>query len=484
MYILKNAVMSITRNKGRNILIGIIILVISCATAVTLAIHNSANALIDSYKNQYEVEATLGMNRQNMMLDFDRENRDESKENMEDIFKSATSINVSDIENYADSSYVKRYYYTMSVGVNSHELEKASGSSSQVGPFGNMEGRGKDDFFNQSSGDFSLIGYSSYDAMSDFISGKYKIIEGEVSTDFSSNNCIINSELATLNNISVGDTIQVVDSVDTEKVYSLVVSGIYEEEVNNDNAMSLFSNSVNTIITNANFVESMMLANNELNVTITPTFVLTSAEVVDGFQNELYSKGLDENLSVNTNLEKVESATSTISNVSTFAVTFLVITLVIGTIVLLVVNMINIRERKYEIGVLRTIGMKKSKVAFQFMSELIMVSFVALLLGAGIGSCISVPISNHLLATEIEASRNENSNVRNNFGGVQGGGPIDQKFNGIVDVQAITSIDAVVDIKVLVELLGIGLLITLISGTSAMVSIERFSPLTILKERS
>ena len=71
MYILKNAVTSIVRNKGRNILIGTIILVISCAVAVTLAINNSSTNLIESYQNKYEVEATLGMNRENMMKDFD-----------------------------------------------------------------------------------------------------------------------------------------------------------------------------------------------------------------------------------------------------------------------------------------------------------------------------------------------------------------------------------------------------------------------------
>lgn len=51
-------------------------------------------------------------------------------------------------------------------------------------------------------------------------------------------------------------------------------------------------------------------------------------------------------------------------------------------------------------------------------------------------------------------------------------------------MQAYDSINAAVDIKVLLELLGIGLLITLISSLSTMISIQKFSPLTILKERT
>ena len=58
---------------------------------------------------------------------------------------------------------------------------------------------------------------------------------------------------------------------------------------------------------------------------------------------------------------KNKNVTESVDNVKIFATTFLIITLIIGGVVLVVINMINIRERRYEIGVLRTVGMKKSK---------------------------------------------------------------------------------------------------------------------------
>ena len=64
MFILKNAWISIKRNKGRNILIGIIILIIACACTITLAIKNTALDLIDSYKSAYDKEVTIGFNRE------------------------------------------------------------------------------------------------------------------------------------------------------------------------------------------------------------------------------------------------------------------------------------------------------------------------------------------------------------------------------------------------------------------------------------
>ena len=81
MFIFKNALISITRNKGRNILIGIIILVIACASTISLAINNTASNLIDSYQSAYDKELTISFNRENMVKDFDFSKR----EKMEDM---------------------------------------------------------------------------------------------------------------------------------------------------------------------------------------------------------------------------------------------------------------------------------------------------------------------------------------------------------------------------------------------------------------
>ena len=128
MYILKYALVSITRNKGRNLLIAIIVVVISCATTITLAIRSSAQNLIESYENQYDVTATIGINRDSMRSemkmndDISEEEREINKSNMANIFESVSNITEEDIKSYGNSDYVKDYYYTLSVGVNSNNL--------------------------------------------------------------------------------------------------------------------------------------------------------------------------------------------------------------------------------------------------------------------------------------------------------------------------------------------------------------------------
>lgn len=116
MYILKNAFISITRNKGMNILIGIIILVIACCSTITLAIKNTSTSLINSYKDAYEVEATIGFSRQNMKDKFDFTNQD-GMNDMKENFDNMSSLTVDEVKEYADSNYVLDYYYTVSSNV-------------------------------------------------------------------------------------------------------------------------------------------------------------------------------------------------------------------------------------------------------------------------------------------------------------------------------------------------------------------------------
>lgn len=499
MYIIKNALISIKRNKGRNILLGIIILVIACATTVTLAIRNSADTLIESYDNKYDITASISVNRDNMRQNMgqpssenatpsdDSSSREEKMKEMSEAFSAASKISEKDIESYADSDYVKSYYYTKSLEMNAEDLEQASSSNTGTD---NMSGGnmwpGKSDSSSSSDkvkGDFTITGYSSLDAMTDFIEGSYSITEGSISNDFTANNCVINSELATLNDISVGDKITLVDPSDEDITYKLTVTGIFEETSSDaSNQMSMFTNSANTIITNVTAVNNIIKLDEDMNSTTKPTFVLTNKDVIDSFAKEVEGKGLSEYLTVSSNVDDIESATSSISNIKTFATTFLIITFIIGGIVLFVINLINIRQRKYEIGVLRTIGMKKSLLTAQFTTELLAVAIISLAIGAGSGAMLSVPVSNSLLQKEITSSQNQMEEINQNFGGgfkgVKGG-----SMNGVSQVQAFDSINATVDGKVLVQLFAIGIGLTFISSSACMVSIQRFSPLTILKER-
>ena len=330
------------------------------------------------------------------------------------------------------------------------------------------------------TGDFELDGYSSYEAMTEFLNGTYKITEGEMINNFNENECVVSSELATLNEIKIGNKITLKNPNDSEKTYEFTVTGIYTDNSNTDDTRNMYSQSANKIITGEGVIQKLVEDDSTLTTNVTPSFIIKEKDLIEKFQEEVKEKGLNEYYTINTNLEELEAATKSIENVKTFATTFLIITLVISSIVLFVINMINIRERKYEIGVFRTIGISKFKLTIQFVLELLVVSIIALIIWAVSGGYLSKPIGNTLLQNEIENAKVEEQEISNNFGK----GPMEMQIQGNRQVEEINSIDAVVDIYVILELLGIGALLTVISSIASMISIIKFSPLTILKERS
>ena len=488
MFILKNALISITRNKGRNILIGVIILVIACASTVTLAINNTAEDLINSYESAYDKELTISFNRENMMKDVDFSNKEAMSEQKEK-FDNISSYTIEDVEKFAESTHVESYYYTYSISLNGNNIEKAENETDN-------DTKGMPNFpdnkFKESSYDFTLTGYSKEEAMNEFIEGTYEITEIKDNAweiAFEGNYVFINEELASYNSLKLGDKIKLEDS--DGNTYEFEIIGIYKEnEEGSSGPVSMFSNSANTIITNADALVKITNSNENIKGNIKPTFIIDDYKNADKIEEEFHEKGLNENYTVETNEEKATAGLTSIKNVKSFATTFLIITLLIGGIVLFIINMINIRERKYEIGVLRTIGISKVKLTMQFVAELLMVGFISLMIGAGVGATISKPISNSLLASEIKSSEKQTEQVKNNFGGPGGGfdfkgsPSMDFAKKGTPNIQAYDKVDAIVSIKVLLELLGIGLTLILISSISAMISIQRFTPLTILKERS
>lgn len=487
MFILKNAMISIIRNKGRNILIGIIILVIACTCTITLAINNTATDLINSYKSAYDKELTISFDREKMMGDVDFSNRDDMS-SVKEKFNNVSAYTIDDVKSFGESKYIKDYYYTYSLSLNGKTIEKAESESDSMGGMKRPGFLGE----NESSYDFTLNGYSSVDAMSEFIEGTYEmteVVDNVWDIAFNDKYIFINEELASFNDLKLNDKVEFED--EDGNSYEFEIIGIYKEnESKSSGPASFFSNSVNTIITNADSLVGITNSNSNVKNKVEATFIIDDYKNADKVQEEFYKKGLDKNYVVKTNEEVANSGLSSVKNVKSFATTFLIITLLIGGVVLFIINMINIRERKYEIGVLRTIGISKVKLTLQFVSELLIVGLMALMLGAGVGATMSKGVSNSLLASEIKSSQSSNEKIKNNFGGpgggdFKGGSPFDGfSKKGIPNVQAYDSIDAVVSANVILELLGIGLTLIVISSLSAMINIQRFSPLTILKERS
>lgn len=495
MYIIKNAYKSIVRAKGRNLLIFILVFLIAVSACVALSVRNSAEAAKETAYNSLSITAQISTNRQNIMGGggFDRDSM---------MNKLSQSLTLDEMNYYAKSEFVDNFYYAISAGLNAPEdfsIYETSSSGGFGGGFGGMMGGGRN------SADLTVIGYSCHDAMTSFINGENVICEGTVfdqeSTDGS---CVISYELAVLNDLVVGDTITVLNPSKEDQTYTLTACGIFQNETTDSYSNTIFTTyaSLDAIVedTERNAEEVTndrgITSSTALRASTSGTYVFYDVEGYEGFCADVEKRGLDmETYTVTSaDLNQYEKSVVPLESLSKFTMIFFLVVLLVGGCILVIFNMFTVRERKYEIGVLAAIGMKKGKVALQFLTEAFLVTLIAILVGTGVGAAASQPVGDYLLQEQVASVETTTQNTNQNFGGgFQGMG--NNRFQGMgnmgganrpgaaEDVEYLDSLNATTDLTVLASLMGISILLTLIASSVGMISVLRYEPLKILSER-
>ena len=578
MFVVKNAWKSVTRNKGRNILVIIIVTIIATAATIGLSIRQAATTARNTGLENTTVTAQISLDREKLISES--RNQSDSSESSDsqssngkpdfDSMRSALSdkqLSLTDYQKYANaSSAVKSTYYMETTGLSatddfqpvsdstsstntsdsasSNDMSSSNGSGESDASDQSGEGRpnvggmdGGKDFGGTSmvSGDFSLVGFSSDEAVSNTSNGSFTMVDGKVfGYDKSSDgDAIISKSLADFNALSVGDTISVADPNDTDTTYQLTIVGIYKNSTDSTQQMggpmaSNASDPANAIYTSVSTLRSLGLdadADTDSAARLNYTYVFSSKSDYEAFCEDAINAGLNDDYAVSSaDVENYESSLVPLNNLSKFALTLLIVVLAVGGVVLVVITLLNVRERKYEIGVLAAIGVNKVKVAAQFTLELLIVTMIGLALGACAGAVASVPVSNQLLASQIEQQQSQQTNQREQFGrdmqgsadgsgtGAQDSGNANDSSNstdsqnsdsasnqnsampgkggngpeGMMDraVNYASSVNSTVNLTVVGQLLLVGLGLTLIAALVAVVFVLRYEPLQILADRS
>lgn len=576
MFIFKNALRCISRSKGRNILIGIIALVIAVSACIGLSIRQAAENAKEETLEGMSVTATISFDRQSMMSGMGNTegNSDTGsrgggfdKGQFAEMMGDASSLTLEEYQSYAQAESVDDFYYTLTASFNGSdnlepvstdtETETTDDSSGEdadesstedateastetttetateaVDAIDNFSDRQRGGMMGEmmDSSDFTVVGYSNDTAMTDFTSGIASITNGAVFDEGTSDySCIISEELATYNDLAVGDVITITNPNSDTETYDLTIVGLYTSSQSNEFSMSMGganqdpanriymsaaalqlilddSESVSTTVTDEDTGREYETA---VNGTLSATYVFANAEDYYNFEQEVRTLGLDDSYTVSSaDITSFENSMTPLNTLSSMAGWFLVVILIIGAVILIVLNIFNVRERKYEIGVLTAMGMKKGKVALQFMTEILVVTMVAIIIGAGIGAVSSVPVTNALLANQIESQQTQQTQIQDNFGrpgnmggnmrggmddgtesemeiqnidGKGGDNPFDQMLGGAADY--ISEIDSAMNLTVVLQMLAIGLLLTLAASAVSTLFVMRYDPLKILANR-
>ncbi|MBE6787713.1 MAG: ABC transporter permease [Ruminococcaceae bacterium] len=528
MYVIKNALKCIARAKGRSVLIGIIALVIATSACLGLSIRQAAQNAKETTLNEMEITANISVDRRSMMQNIKPDEDGFDRDAFKDKMGETSSLTLEEYKKYAQADAVEDFYYTITAYFNGsddlepvtdeEETEETEQTESKNNmpeiPSGNRGGmRGI-----RASGDFTVVGYSSDLAMTDFKNNTASVTSGTVfKEDTAKKTCIISEELAAFNNLKTGSKITLINANNDTENYEFEIVGIYKAAESNEFSQSAFGTSqdpANRIYVSARALSNVIKQSQAvsttkttsdgreyetaLNGTINATYTFADSDSFAAFETQARKLGLDETYTISSpDLNSFEERITPLNTLSSMAGWFLLVILIIGAVILVVLNIFNVRERKYEIGVLTAMGMKKRKVAVQFVCEILVITMIAVIIGAGIGAVSSVPVTNTLLESQTQSQTENAEQLKNNFGRDGNitnntaptppdkpnnfSGKMDKMIGGAVDY--ITEVDSAMNLTVVFQMLLIGLGLTLVASGISVLFVMRYDPLKILANR-
>lgn len=489
MNYIKRATQSLWAKKGRSILMIAVFSAILIFVLAGLTIRSGADLATTNAKKSVGATVTLSTNREAMFKQSDSE--DENSRPDPGSFE-RTPVNLSDAKKIAKLANVKSYSFEAStsadtgsgitpISTDSEESEEES-SDEQMGGFGGQGAPG-----GMSQGDFQIKGVSESSSYSEFSAGTASLVEGDAitSADEDTNNVLIEQSLAEANDLSVGDKFKIKDSDD--KDVEVTIKGIYKTSNSGDSMSARFNfmNPANTIFSSYTMVNT--LTGSEGKTIDSAVYNLEDPKDMDSFVKQANKLIDTDTFSLETNDQMYQQMLQPLNNVSSFAKNIVILVAAAGVIILTLIIMLSIRERKYEIGVLLSLGESRMKVVSQFFVEMFICMIFALGIAAASGNVVGNAVGNQLLSqqTTSQNAEGQEANAAGNNGGpgqMPGGSRGDGQMGGnpFTQTEEIQELNIAVQPMEILSLAGIGLGISLFSIVLSSAGILRLNPKKIL----
>ena len=499
MNFLKRAFYSTKAKVGRSLLLTFVFSAILIFILAGLTIQSASLTAAENAKKSMGATVTLSANMENAMKEMQENTRDGERPDPSSF--SITPIDLDDVEKITALDNLSSYSLSSTTTVNAKSFDAISSEDSsdnsdteQQGGPGGMQMPEM-----ASQGDISISGTNATATAASFTGGTAEIIDGVGITeaDADSNKAVIETNLAEANGIAVGDTIKVKGD---DKTYKLSVVGIYKSTESTDaRSMQMASlNPYNTIYTSYTLANKVK-GSDYKNTADSVVFNVTDPEKMDDFVKAAEATGLDtDTYALTTNDQVYQQMVQPLDNVKSFANKIVILVAVAGTVILALIVMLTIRERKYEIGVLMSLGEKRSKIIAQFFTELVFVLVIALVVAGVSGQFVGNAVGKQLIEQQTTTQTTDTaSNAQSGpgMGGGQGGGaPSGMPSGGgqggpamggnmpqAADTQQqIDDLDITLSMKELIELGGFGLGISFLAVIIASIGIMRMKPKKIL----
>lgn len=463
---IKNAFLSIKKNVGKTILLFILMCVITNLVYTGLSIKSATSKSMDQVRTSLGNEITFSYNMRNMM-------RDREKGEAMDAMLESITIDMAD--QLKDLDYVDHYNYTVNVSVSSDDIEPIQMSSSEEDTSHQMKmPQGEHQMLDQN--DFTIVGNQTMEYLNDFTNENYVLKSGRLLTidDAGTRKCVIETNLATDNDLDIGSTFTVVLKQEDEDISTtLKVVGIYEVETTSQIGvmMSNRQNPMNQIYTS---LETAQKLNNTTTNISSAIYYVDDPDHIEAFK-QLANEKTDidfETYTLDANDQVYQRSISSLENIESFANIFLWVVMIAGTAVLCLVLILTLRNRFYEYGVFLSLGQAKIKIVLQQLFEIGIIFSLAFVLSLASGKMVS-----NVVSSMLESSQNQqmtiskDNKITNNY------------FNQAMQPPTNTDLDVSLTTDTVIQLAEMTVCICVMSIVLPSIYIFRLSPREILVKK-
>lgn len=501
MNFFKRALKSTKVKWGRSLLLLAVFTAILVFVLAGLAIRSAAQQAAEQAQKDVGATVTLSANREAAFQKQTEATDTESSGRPDPGSFSLTPVSVSDAEKIAALDNVASFSFESSASAlaNSGITTISSSDTSETSeetetdtatdalPNGENMGGDMGSKPQMIQADFQVSGVSNTAQTSGFTDGTAKIIEGEGITDSDkdTNNVVIDSTLASANDLSVGDTFVITSTEDEETTYEMTIKGIYESsETSSSMGMNFnFMNPANTLYTYYTFANTLN-GSTENDTIDSAVYTLTDPNKMADFITEAENLIDTSTFSLQSNDTMFQAMLEPLNNVASFSQNVVLLVAVAGIIILTLIIMITIRERRHELGVLLSLGESRSKIVLQLFTEVAICMIVALGVASFSGNVVANAVGQQLLDQQTETTTNSPAEQQGDQmpgGGNRGpGGQPGGASNPFTVSEQVSDLEIAVQPAQLGLLAAVAFGISLLSVFLASIGILRLNPRKIL----
>ncbi|PKV03245.1 ABC transporter permease [Bifidobacterium pseudolongum subsp. globosum] len=260
---------------------------------------------------------------------------------------------------------------------------------------------------NETGGNFTLTSFYNEAAVDANEYGSFKVVEGNKLNyqDVTARDVLISQELAKKNNLKVGSTITVGNPANAKTTYTFTVGGIYTytdtpQGVQGDDAQFAKDNRNNVIYTSyydfaasgLDTTEGTGWAVPDINI----VFTLANPQAYEQFKSAL-KPDLPEGFAVSSpTIDAYNHSLEPLDQLANTTKVMLICLWSVGGALALLLTLLEACPRREEIGYGLAIGVTKSRMAWQFMVEILLQTVLGVALGLLIGGWTGNPLATQL----------------------------------------------------------------------------------------